>query len=84
MHHSMQVDYPEFLPDILAESRDEFENEARMAMAAKLFELRKISSGHAAQIAGVTRVQFLLRLHSFGVSAINIDADELERDFDNA
>ena len=33
------VEYPDVLPDALRVSRLEFEREARMAMAVKLFEL---------------------------------------------
>ena len=33
-----------------------------MAAAVKLFELGKLSSGRAAQLAGMTRVEFLLAL----------------------
>jgi predicted HTH domain antitoxin len=40
----------------------EFEREAKMAMAVKLFELGKLSSGMAANLVGMQRVEFLLSL----------------------
>lgn len=84
MPMQMQVEYPETLPDALAETRQEFELEAKLAMAAKLFEMKRLSSGQAAQILGMDRVEFLLSLHRVGTSAINISEDELLSDVRNA
>lgn len=78
------IEYPESLPDALAETRQEFEREAKMAMAVKLFEMKRLSSGQAAQLAGMERVAFLLRLKEFGVSAMNLEAEELLTDIRNA
>lgn len=83
MEH-LTIGYPESLPDVLQESRDQFENEARMAMAVKLFELKRISSGTAAKLAGLDRVTFLLKLQEFGVSMIALEASEIDEDVANA
>jgi len=80
MSYSMTVDYPDTLPDALHMSRGEFEREARLAMAVKLFETGKLSSGQAARLASVSRVDFLHELSRFGVSSIQVDAAELEND----
>ncbi|MCG8542064.1 MAG: UPF0175 family protein [Clostridia bacterium] len=84
MMKKMEIKYPATLPDILQESTDKFEQEARMAMAVKLFELQRISSGFAAEIAGLDRVSFLLELHKYGVSMINMEVEELSSDVENA
>jgi len=78
------IDYPKLLPDAMQQSRIEFEQEARMAMAVKLFEMKRISSGMAAQLAGVDRVTFLLRLHEYGVAMIDLEEEELLADVENA
>lgn len=80
MSYSMTVDYPDTLPDALHMSRGEFEREARLAMAVKLFETGKLSSGQAARLAALSRVDFLHELSRFGVSSIQVDAAELEND----
>lgn len=78
------VDYPDLLPDVVRLSREQFEHEARMAMAAKLYEMGRLTSGHAAQLAGVDRVEFILALHRYGVPYLNYPAEELEQDVANA
>ena len=35
----MVIDYPKLLPDVLQTTRTAFEQEARMAMAVKLFDM---------------------------------------------
>jgi predicted HTH domain antitoxin len=78
------IDYPERLPDALQQSRSDFEQEAKMAMAVKLFEMKRLSSGIAARMAGLDRVTFLLNLHRYGVAMIDLDEDELLADLENA
>ena len=78
------IEYPRLLPDALQQTQNEFEREAKMAMAVKLFELGKLSSGMAAQLAGMERVSFLLALHRYGVAMIDLDAAELASDSKNA
>jgi predicted HTH domain antitoxin len=80
----LTIEYPERLPDALQQSRADFEQEAKMAMAVKLFEMKRLSSGLAANLAGVDRVTFLLSLHRYGVAMIDLDEDELLSDLANA
>ncbi len=84
MLNQIKIDYPKTLPDALQRTRTEFETEAKMAMAVKLFEMKRLSSGMAAQLAGVNRVTFLLNLHQFGVPMIDLDEEELKSDVENA
>jgi len=78
------IDYPERLPDALQQSRADFEREAKMAMAVKLFEMKRLSSGVAARLAGIDRDSFLLSLHRYGVAMIDLEEDELLFDLKNA
>jgi predicted HTH domain antitoxin len=84
MDYNLNITYPDNLPDALLETREEFENEAKMALAVKLFEMKRISSGIAARIAGMSRVTFLLELHKYGVPMIDLSEEELLSDINNA
>lgn len=84
MSLQFQVDYPESFPDALNESREQFESEAKMAMAVKLFEMNRLSSGMAASLLGISRVSFLFSLHRYGVAAINLQEKEFLDDICNA
>ena len=81
---TLEIDYPSSLPDALQRSQVQFEQEAKMAMAVKLFEMKWLSSGVAAKLAGVDRVSFLLGLHRYGVAMIDLDEKELQSDMDHA
>ena len=78
------VDVPASLPDALQRTPQEFAEEAKMAMAAKLYELKRLSSGMAAALAGVSRVRFLRELHHYGVAVIDLSEEELASDVVNA
>jgi len=82
--NTITLNYPESLPDSARLSRREFEKSMRFAMAAKLFELGRISSGQAAQLVPMDRYTFLKSLSESGVDAIQWDAEEFECEADNA
>ncbi|RKZ92712.1 MAG: UPF0175 family protein [Candidatus Parabeggiatoa sp. nov. 1] len=84
MLNQITIDYPQTLPDCLQTTREQFENEAKMAMVVKLFEMKRLSSGIAAQMMGMARVTFLLSLHRFAVSMIDLEEEELLSDIENA
>jgi predicted HTH domain antitoxin len=78
------VEVPSKLPDAVHCTPQQFEHEAKMAMAVKLYEMKRLSSGMAASLAGINRVQFLGELHRYGVAVIDIDDTELAEDMANA
>lgn len=84
MSLQLRIDYPETLLEALQQTREEFEQEAKWAMAVKLFEMKRISSGMAAQLVGTDRVSFLLNLHHYGVPMIDLEEEELLSDLENA
>jgi predicted HTH domain antitoxin len=84
MQNQLSIQYPQNWLDVLQLTQESFEEEAKMAMAAKLFEMKRLSSGMAAKLAGVPRVLFLLDLRRFNVPMIDIDEDDLLADIENA
>ena len=80
----LMVNFPDTLPDLLQETKEQFAFEAKMALAVKLFEMKRISSGMAASLVGIPRTNFLLNLHKYGVPMIDLDEEELLSDVKNA
>lgn len=58
--------------------------EVRMMAAVKLFELGRLSSGAAAELAGVPKPVFLAKLADYGAAALDLTDDELAHDLTNA
>ena len=56
----------------------------RLAAAAKLFEIGQLSSGAAAQLAGVPKPYFLSRLTDYGVNTFDLTEEELSHDLKSA
>jgi len=54
--------------------------ELLLAAAVKLYELGRLSSGAAAELAGVPKPLFLAKLADFGVSTFDLKKDELQRE----
>jgi predicted HTH domain antitoxin len=55
-------------------------SEIRLAAAVKLYELRRISSGAAAKLAGIPRTLFLTKLADYGVDTFNLTEQELQQE----
>lgn len=81
---TLSIPYPESLLGSLHVSESEFEREARMAMAVKLFDTGRLSSGQAAELADMPRVHFLYELGRWGVSTLQTGEEDLESDLNVA
>jgi len=87
-HQTIFLDVPENFELAVQVTREELETQIRLMAALKMFELGKISSGKAAELAGMTRVEFIETCGRYNVSVFNYTAEELEQelqaDFTNA
>lgn len=83
-YHELTIPYPDDLLLSLKVSPEYFETEARLLLAIKLYEMGRVTTGTAAQIAGMDRVAFIFNLEKFGLSPIGVAPDELEGDLANA
>jgi len=74
------IDCPDDLLVALGSTIEQFEQEAKFALAAKLYELGRLSSGKAARLADMPRAEFLLSLHRVGVAMLDLDREEMKEE----
>ncbi len=70
--------YPTDIARAVRLTEQEFEAQVRLMAALKMFELGKLSSGKAAELAGLSRVEFLETCGRYRVSVFNYPPEELE------
>ncbi len=78
---SLAIELPESLLATTHLSREELLREARLLLAAKMFETGRLSSGRAAELCGLSRVEFLFEASKMGVSPVQLDAEEMAIEF---
>jgi predicted HTH domain antitoxin len=71
------LEYPEGLELAVQTTPEEMGAQIRLMAALKMFELGKLSSGKAAQLAGLSRVEFLEQCGRYRVSIFNYSPEEL-------
>lgn len=80
---TVTIDLPESVLLATGQSREEFTREAKFLLAAKLFELGRLSSGKAAQICAMQRIEFILAMGRLGIPVVQLDEEELAREFED-
>lgn len=75
---TVSIQVPDSVLGVPPKDPDDFVREMRLA--AKWYELGELSQGRAAEVAGVTRAEFLAALAQFKVSAFQHTAEELDRE----
>ncbi len=81
---TVSIDLPETAFAALRKAPDEFVRDMRIVAAVKWYELGELSQGKAAEIAGLTRAEFISALSRFNVSPIQYTAKELAEELDGA
>jgi predicted HTH domain antitoxin len=78
MTRTLTIQYGDELLLGLGLSPSEFSAEAGFLLAAKLYELGRLTSGQAAKLCGKERVDFLLELPRAHVPVSNLHADDAD------
>ncbi|MBI4764884.1 MAG: UPF0175 family protein [Deltaproteobacteria bacterium] len=84
MSVTLQMDMPETAFSAIRKNPSEFVAEMRLAAAVKWYEIGLISQEKAAEVAGLSRADFIFSLARFEVSPFQYTADEIERELRNA
>jgi predicted HTH domain antitoxin len=72
------LEYPDGLELAVQTTPEELQAQIRLMAALKMFELGKLSSGKAAELAGMSRVEFFEVCGRYRVSLFNYSPEELE------
>ncbi len=80
----LTIEYSDDLVQRSGIPKDSFAEEARFLLAAKLYELGRLSSGEAATMARMGRVNFLLSLSKIGIPMSNLRSEDLATDIEFA
>ncbi|MCP4702761.1 MAG: UPF0175 family protein [Gammaproteobacteria bacterium] len=78
MQNVRKVAFPEGFEYAVHLTKAELEQHILLMAALKMFELGKISSGKAAELAGISRVEFFEACGRYRVSIFNYPPEELE------
>jgi antitoxin (DNA-binding transcriptional repressor) of toxin-antitoxin stability system/predicted HTH domain antitoxin len=68
-----------FLP-VLGVTPERAGDEVLMLAAVKLYQMSRLSSGAAAEFAGVCKPEFMLRLGHYGVPAFDLTQDDFDQE----
>ncbi len=72
------LSYSDDLASAIRLTPEELAAQVRLMAALKMFELGKLSSGQAAELAGTSRVEFLEACGRYRVAAFNYPDEEVE------
>ena len=75
---TLTVPYPQDFELAVSTTTEELEAQVRLMAALKMFELGKLASGKAAELAGMSRVEFYEMCGRYRVSILNYDPEDLE------
>lgn len=81
---TISLKIPDSLLIHLGGTKESLTQESQYLLAVKLFEIGRISSGQAADMCGMNRIDFLLKLGKSGISVADLEGEELDREIQNA
>jgi hypothetical protein len=79
----LTIPYPDDLEEAVKLTPEELSAQIRLMAALKMFELGKLPSGKAAELAGISRAEFFDACGRYYVSVINWPPDQIDAELDS-
>lgn len=80
--HTISIDFPSDILLALNETESELKQRIKISLAIRLYKLQKLTIGKAAQISGLSRLQFETVLSENEVPISNLTIDDVLNDID--
>jgi len=84
----LKIKYPTGFEHAVHMTKEEMEQHILLMAALKMFELGKVSSGKAAELAGMSRAEFFEACGRYRISVFNYSdeevGEEIKKDFETA
>ena len=81
---TLSIPYSDDLLIATGKSKEAFEQEMKLLLAIKLFEMRRLSLGKAAEFCGRKKLEFMDELGRMGIPVINLDDDQIREELEHA
>ena len=84
MKKTLTIDYSDEILLALGCSPEQFNEEVKLLVAVKLYELGRLSSGAAAKLADIPKSLFLMKLADYGVDTFQLTGEDFQQDLASA
>ena len=81
---TLSIPYSDDLLVSTGQSKERLEQELLFLLAVKLFELKRLSVGKAAQLCGMGKLAFMDELGRMEIPVINLDDEQIREELRNA
>ena len=81
---NINIDVPDSLLLKWDVSKDIVRKNIQKFLAIKLFESDILTTGQAAEMCGMNRIDFMMEVSNLGIPVVTWDKDEIKRELENA
>lgn len=81
-HQTITLEFPNDILLAINESESDLKKRIKLTLAIQLYELQKLTIGKAAQLSGLSRLEFETTLSQKGISISNLHESDVLKDID--
>lgn len=81
-HRTITLEFPNDILLALNESENELKKRIKLMLAIQLYQLQKLTIGKAAQLSGLSRLEFETALSHYKIAISNLQESDVLKDID--